>query len=109
MKRPFSIFDALFLVALIFKIRGFEPVLTWFEVFAPYVFEAFTVLIAALFKMYGVNDRAKFWLWKLALSVRTDKAARKAKQFMKAQEEAGKAQARSGNPGKFVDPKNLGK
>lgn len=109
MKRQFNIYDGLFLLALVFKLRNIEPVPKWWEVFAPYMLEAVTVVIVAIFATLGIKERLKFWLWQLALKLRVKMAGKKARQFMKAQAEKGKEQARNGNPGRFIDPQITGK
>lgn len=107
MKRQFNIFDGLFLLALVFKLKNWTPTPTWFEVFLPYVIESVLSLIKVLSQLFGWEDRVKFWFWNWAKDRAVKRAGTKARDYMKAQEEAGKA--RSGNPGRFTDPQNLGK
>jgi hypothetical protein len=111
MKRNFNIFDGLFLMALYFKLTGTGLILCWVAVFIPYMVEGALALIAAYFRLFGWTDQVKFWLWKFALNKRVAKAGDKAREFMKAQEEAGRDKARQtgGNPGRFNDPQNMGK
>lgn len=110
MKRTFNIFDGLFLLALYFKLSGTGPALAWWEVFAPYIVEAFSVVVAFVLNLFNLKDRLKFWFWKMGMKLRVRRAANKASAFMKAAEERGKEAARKtgGNPGQFVDPANKG-
>jgi hypothetical protein len=109
MKRHFNIFDGLFLMALYFKVTATGLVLCWAAVFTPYLVEGALALITAYSKLFGWNERVKFWFWNFAKDRAVKRAGTQARAYMKAQEKAGQDQARSGNPGKFVDPKNLGK
>lgn len=112
MKRQFSIFDGLFLLALYFKLSGSGPALSWFDVFAPYLVEAVTVLIGSVFTLFNVKDRLKFRLWQWAMNLRVKWAGKAARAFMAEQNaKTGQAPARKvgGNPGQFVDPANKGR
>lgn len=111
MKRQFNIFDGLFLMALYFKLTGTGLVLCWVAVFLPYMVEGALAIIGAYSRLFGWNERVKFWFWNWAKNKAVKRAGAQARAYMKAQEEAGKEQARKtgGNPGQFVDPKNLGK
>lgn len=111
MKRHFSIFDGLFLLALYFKLSGTGPVITWLEVFLPYLVEGVAAIIGAVAKLFNWPDRLKFWFWKAAMRVRVRRAGEQARAVMaghvKAAEQA-RARKTGGNPGQFVDPANKG-
>lgn len=100
MKKNFSIYDALFIVALVFKLRHWEPVPTWFEVFCPYVIELGIMLIVFLFRIYGISSWLEQWLTRKAIAWRVRLSARKAKKFVNGKYNEGLA---SRNPGRVVD------
>lgn len=107
MKRTFNIFDGLFLLALYFKLTGTGLVVCWPAVFLPYLLEGALAIVSAFSGLFGWADRVKYWFWKFALNRRVDKAGDKARKFMDDKFKEG--QARSGNPGRFIDPQNTGK
>lgn len=100
MKRQFNLFDALFIVALVFKLKNWPPVPAWWEVFCPYMIEAVIALITLAMAFYGVTDSIKQWLVNKAIAWRVRRSAVKAKKFVKGEFEKGKASA---NPGRAVD------
>jgi len=112
MKRQFSVFDGLFLLALYFKLSRTGPALSWFEVFTPYLVEGVAAIIGAALTLFNVKDRLKFKLWQWAMQLRVKWAGKAARAFMAEQQAKGKAQATArkvgGNPGQFVDPANKG-
>lgn len=93
MKRQLNIFDGLFLLALYFKLTSTGLVLCWPGVFVPYLAEAILAIITAYSRAFGWIDRIKYWFWKGAMERGIKRAGKKARQFMKSAEEAGKAQA----------------
>jgi hypothetical protein len=111
MKRTFNIFDALFLMALYFKLTNSGLVLCWPAVLLPYLIEGGGVLISAYSRLFGWNERVKFWFWNWAKDRAIKRAAKQARAYMKNQEEAGRERVRQtgSNPGRFVDPENTGK
>ncbi len=108
MKRQFNVFDGLFLIALVFKLRNLDPVPAWWEVFAPYLFEALTILIGTLLTAFSFKERSKFWLYEIVMKIRVKQAAKQARRFMKQKTAEGRAKANS-NPGQYMDPQNTGK
>ena len=109
MKRLFSIFDGLFLLALYFKLSGTGPALSWFDVFAPYLVEAVAALIGSVLTLFNVKDRLKFLAWQWAMNLRVKWAGKAARAFMADQQAKGQAARKvGGNPGQFVDPANKG-
>lgn len=111
MKRTFNIFDGIFLMALYFKLTGSGLVLCWVAVFLPYLIEGALALITAYSRLFGWPERIKFWFWNWAKDWAVKRAGKRARAYMKKQEQAGKDHAATmgGNPGRFTDPQNLGK
>lgn len=105
MKKSFSVFDGLFLLALYFKLSGTVNV-SWLGVVAPCVLEMFVSGLLLMNSIYGWDNKPKIWLIKI-LSKKTFNDAVKA---AKAQAESEhKREQRRANPGQHIDPKNLGK
>jgi hypothetical protein len=118
MKRPFNLFDALFMMAVVFKLTGTGLQVSWPAIFLPYAVEGLFVLIGALATLFSWRERIKFRFWKAAMSWRVRQAGENAKAYMagveKAHQEHLKAkksnQGTAGsNPGQFVDPSDMGK
>jgi hypothetical protein len=113
MKRPFNIFDALFMMALVFKLTGTGLQVAWWELFTPYAIEGLFAIIGAIATLFSWRERVKFWFWKLAMNFRVRQAGANAKAYMdgiqKAHDNFLKAKQASSNPGQFIDPADLGK
>lgn len=116
MKRPFNIFDALFMMSLVFKLTGTGLQVSWWGIFTPYAVEGLFAIIGAFATLFSWRERIKFWFWKAAMSWRVKQAGADAKAYMagveKAHQEAMKAkqaQPTGSNPGQFIDPQKLGK
>lgn len=118
MKRPFNLFDAIFMMAVVFKLTGTGLQVSWPAVFLPYAVEGLFVIVGALATLFSWRERVKFWFWKMAMQIRVRQAGADAKAYMagveKAHQELLKAkksnQANAGsNPGQFVDPSDMGK
>lgn len=100
MKKPLNIYEALFLVFLYQKINHPE-FLNWPLVYSPLFLEGLHTIGGAILKQYGIDDRIRFFLWKIVMKRDLKKAAGKAKDIMKS--------AKPGNPGQFYDQQKVGK
>lgn len=79
MKKNFSVFDGLFLMALYSKIvSGYD--VSWFFVLLPYIFELFWMSCSFLFKAYGLEDRVQGWVAKKVADRAFKKSINKAKK-----------------------------
>lgn len=76
MIKQFTLYDALFIMALYFKLTNTGLILSWWLVFAPFYVEAIILFISKVGGLFGVIDRVKFFLWKYALEKRIAKAGK---------------------------------
>lgn len=80
-------------MALYFKLAGYGPVLSWIEVFAPYIMLAIWLGIQYLIEISGIKDKVGLIIYKFIVKRKVDRIAKKTKRQVEA--------ARSGNPGSF--------
>lgn len=122
MKRPFNIFDAIFMMAVVFKLTGTGLQVSWGAVFLPYAVECLFVIIGAISTLFSWRERIKFWFWNAAMKLRVKMAANNAKAYMKGVEKATQADLAGrkveqeavkkfsgSNPGQFISPADMGK
>src|SRR4051812_38542792 len=120
MKRPFNIFDALFMMALVFKLTGTGLQVTWWALPLPYAVEGLFAIIGAIATLFSWREKVKFWFWKMAMNFRVRQAGANAKAYMEGVEKVHKAAIHGlkneqaainkfSNPGQFTDPADLGK
>jgi hypothetical protein len=101
MKKQFSVFDALFILFLYFKLSGTGPSMKWWECFSPYIMECGFTLLGFLYTLFNVGGRLKFILWRKAMRIRVKVAAKKAKdQILKKFEEGARSKQAASNPGR---------
>lgn len=82
MKRIFSLFDAVFVLFLYFKLSE-TLALSWITVFSPFVIEWSLQFVGALDKTFGWSAWVNYRFWKLALKWRVDRATKQARREMK--------------------------
>lgn len=119
MKRPFNIFDAFFVMAVVFKLTGTGLQVAWWAMLLPYAVEALFVAIGALATLFSWREKIKFWFWNAAMKWRVKQAGKNARAMMhgiakeneaiRAVNKAADAKASGSNPGQFIDPQKLGK
>jgi hypothetical protein len=102
--KSLTFWEAAFIVLIYLKLQTIGAVPTWFQVFLPLIIGALLPVLQSYLKIAGWENRLAFWIWKTALKIRMIGRKRKAKQMI---QEATKRGA--SNPGKFIDPSNLGK
>lgn len=107
MKRGITFWEALFIVALIFKIRELDPVPSWFIVFLPLIIQAVLSIAGPIANYFGVDGRLSFWLYKIVLKWTIRGKAKEARKVMRNAYQSGRRAA--ANPGGYVDPENFGK
>lgn len=100
--RPFNLFDALFIVALVFKLRHIDPVPSWFEVFAVYLVEVVYTLLYRMAIQLKWEQKLRHWLWKITTNQDIKRRAKQASAHMRYNN------SKPGNPGEFYDKDKRG-
>lgn len=105
MKRGLTIFDALFLLALVAKATNtklFGHGVSWFNVFSPYLVYLIVLIIEIYLTREHASERLRFFFWRMWVNNKARKARKTAEQEFKTAYKKGR---QAGNPGQAYDTK----